>query len=52
MVCFACANLHRNEGKGVASIISFLLALMGNQIEAAQKAGLKFEMLNSSKNEE
>lgn len=38
MVYFICTKLLRNEGKGITLIISPLIALMKNQIEAAEKA--------------
>ena len=49
MVYFVCTKLLRSEGKGVTLIISPLLSLMTNQIDSAAKAGLKCEVLNSSK---
>lgn len=52
MVYFVCTKLLRNEGKGITLIISPLLALMKNQIEAAEKAGLKCDVLNSTKDNE
>ena len=51
MVYFVCSKLLRDEGKGVALIISPLLVLMSNQIDAAEKAGLKCDVLNSTKTE-
>lgn len=52
MVYFICTKLLRGEGKGVTLIISPLLALMSNQIAAAEKAGLKCDVLNSNKKPE
>lgn len=52
MVYFICTKLLRDEGKGITLIISPLLALMKNQIEAAEKAGLKCNVLNSTKTNE
>lgn len=52
MVYFVCTKLLRDEGKGVTLIISPLLALMSNQIAAAEKAGLKCDVLNSIKTKE
>ena len=49
MVYFICTKILREEQKGLTLIISPLLSLMKNQIEAATKAGLKSETLNSSK---
>ncbi len=49
MVYFVCTKLLREEGKGLTLIISPLLALMNNQIVAAEKAGLKCDVLNSTK---
>ena len=47
MVYFICTRLLRDEGKGVTLIVSPLLSLMDNQIKAAEKAGLKCQVLNS-----
>lgn len=52
MVYFVCTKILREEQKGLTLIISPLLSLMKNQIEAATKAGLKCETLNSSKTPE
>lgn len=52
MVYFVCTKLLRDEGNGVTLIISPLLALMSNQIAAAEKAGLKCDALNSLKTDE
>ncbi len=52
MVYFVCTKLLREEGKGLTLIISPLLALMNNQIVAAEKAGLKCDVLNSTKSVE
>ena len=52
MVYFICTKILREEQKGLTLIISPLLSLMKNQIEAATKAGLKCETLNSSKTPE
>lgn len=52
MVYFVCTKLLRSEGRGLTLIISPLLALMKNQIEAAEKAGLKCDVLNSTKTNE
>ena len=49
MVYFICTKILREEQRGLTLIISPLLILMKNQIEAAAKAGLKCETLNSSK---
>lgn len=49
MVYFVCTKILRDEQKGLTLIISPLLSLMKNQIEAASKAGLKCEVLNSTK---
>ena len=49
MVYFVCTKILREEQRGLTLIISPLLSLMKNQIEAAAKAGLKCETLNSSK---
>lgn len=52
MVYFICTKLLRDEGNGVTLIISPLLALMSNQIAAAENAGLKCDVLNSTKADE
>lgn len=52
MVYFVCTKLLRDDGKGVTLIISPLLALMENQIAAAEKAGLECDVLNSTKTDE
>lgn len=52
MVYFVCTKLLRDEGKGITLIISPLLALMKNQIESAEKAGLRCDVLNSTKTTE
>ncbi len=49
MVYFVCTKLLRDEGMGVTLIISPLLVLMSNQIAAAEKAGLKCDVLNSTR---
>lgn len=52
MVYFICTKLLRDAGKGITLIIIPLLSLMKNQIEAAEKAGLRCEVLNSTKTAE
>lgn len=51
-VYFITTKLLREMGKGLTLLISPLLALMRNQIEAAQRMGLKAATLNSSNREE
>lgn len=48
LVYFTCSKLLRDQGKGVTLVVSPLLVLMQNQIESAQKLGLKCEALNST----
>ena len=48
LVYFACTKILRNQQKGVTIVVSPLLVLMENQVEAAEKLGLKCETLNSS----
>lgn len=48
MVYFLSAKLMRSQGAGVTLIISPLLALMRNQIEAANRLGLKALTVNST----
>lgn len=52
LVYFICTKLLRDAGNGITLIISPLIALMKNQIEAAEKAGLKCDVLNSTKTDE
>ena len=49
MVYFICTKLLRKEGKGATLVVSPLLALMDNQIAAAEKGGLKCGVLNSAR---
>lgn len=48
MVYFVAAKLLRLQGAGPTIIISPLLALMRNQIEAANRLGLRAETINST----
>lgn len=48
LVYFACTKILRSSGKGVTIVVSPLLVLMENQIEAAEKLGLKCDVLNST----
>jgi ATP-dependent DNA helicase RecQ len=48
MVYFLAAKLMRAQGAGVTLIISPLLALMRNQIEAAERLGLRALTVNST----
>lgn len=48
MVYFVSAKLMRAQGSGVTLIISPLLALMRNQMEAAQRLGLRALTVNST----
>lgn len=48
LVYFTCTKMLRNHGKGVTMVVSPLLILMQNQIEAAAKLGLKCDVLNST----
>lgn len=52
MVYFVSARLMRAEGAGVTLIISPLLALMRNQIEAARRLGLRALTVNSTNRED
>lgn len=49
MVYFICTKLLRDEKHGLTMIISPLLALMDNQMDAAKKAGLECDFFNSKK---
>lgn len=48
LVYFICTKLMREQGRGVTMVVSPLLALMENQIEAARKLGLNCDVLNST----
>ena len=47
LVYFACTKLLRNRGAGTTFVVSPLLVLMQNQIEAAERMGLRCKALNS-----
>ena len=47
LVYFACTKLLRNRDAGTTFVVSPLLVLMQNQIEAAERMGLRCEALNS-----
>ena len=51
LVYFVCTKLMRQIGKGVTVVVSPLLVLMENQIEAATKLGLRCDVLNSNTQE-
>lgn len=51
LVYFVCTKLMRKEHKGVTMVVSPLLVLMQNQIEAAEKMGLRCDVLNSTTKE-
>ena len=48
LVYFVCTKLMRKENKGVTMVVSPLLVLMENQIEAATKMGLRCDVLNKT----
>ncbi len=48
LVYFICTKMLREEGRGITLVVSPLLALMDNQREAADRLGLKCEILNST----
>lgn len=48
LVYFICTKLFREQSKGVTMVVSPLLVLMSNQMEAAEKIGLKCDVLNST----
>lgn len=52
IVYFIATKILRENGKGLTILISPLLSLMRNQIEAARKIGLKAFTLNSSNEED
>ena len=47
LVYFICTRLKREQNRGATMVVSPLLALMQNQIESAEKMGLKCDALNS-----
>ena len=47
LVYFTCTKLLRERGGGVTIVVSPLLVLMQNQIEAAEQIGLRCDALNS-----
>ena len=51
-VYFIATKLLREQGSGPALLISPLLALMRNQIEAARRMGVRAETINSSNRQE
>jgi len=51
LVYFICTKLFRNAGRGVTIIVSPLLVLMENQLDAAFGLGLKCDVLNNTVNE-
>lgn len=48
LVYFVCTRLLRQQGRGVTMVVSPLLVLMKNQMEAAEKIGLRCDCLNST----
>ena len=48
LVYFVCTKLLRQQGRGVTLVVSPLLVLMKNQMEAAERIGLRCDCLNSS----
>ncbi|MEA4903057.1 RecQ family ATP-dependent DNA helicase [Desulfitobacterium sp.] len=52
IIYFIAAKMLRDQGSGITLIISPLLSLMRNQIEAAQKIGINAATINSSNQEE
>jgi len=51
-VCFVATKLLREAGMGPALFVSPLLALMRNQIAAAERMGVRAETINSDNKEE
>jgi len=52
LVYFMATKVLRKKGKGITLIISPLLALMNNQIDSANKLGLRVETINSENAED
>ncbi|MBR6053327.1 MAG: RecQ family ATP-dependent DNA helicase [Clostridia bacterium] len=48
LVYFTCTKLMREAGQGVTLVVSPLLVLMQNQVEAAEKMGIRCDVLNST----
>jgi ATP-dependent DNA helicase RecQ len=48
LVYFVCTKLMRERNRGVTMVVSPLLVLMENQIDAAQRMGLRCDVLNST----
>lgn len=48
LVYFLCTKLLREKGRGVTMVVSPLLVLMQNQLEAAERLGLRCDVLNSA----
>lgn len=48
LVYFICTKINREAKNGVTFVISPLLVLMDNQLEAAKSLGLKCDLLNST----
>ena len=48
LVYFVCTKLMRETGSGVTMVVSPLLVLMENQLAAADRMGLRCDVLNSS----
>lgn len=48
LVYFVCTKLMREQNRGVTMVVSPLLVLMENQIDAAVKMGLRCDVLNST----
>ena len=47
LVYFVCTKLMREQNRGVTMVVSPLLVLMQNQVEAAERLGLCCDVLNS-----
>jgi len=52
LIYFLCTKILRQEGKGLTIVISPLLALINNQIQATNKFGLTARTINSNNKEE
>ncbi len=52
MVYFLATKILREQGAGPTLLISPLLSLMRNQLESAQKIGVRARTINSTNNEE
>lgn len=51
LIYFVCTKIQRNQGNGLTIVVSPLLVLMKNQLQAADKLGLRCDILNYQTND-